>query len=224
MAVARGVRDGDHALGGEEGVQDPRLRGADDLHVEANRLGEAVDALNPREFTLVVGQTQTTGGVPAHVLTGPGLERGVKLVAVGVDLGEVIAARDARALPGGVPGGARGELVLLDQDGVGATFQREVIQEARPHDSTADDHDLRIRFHGSEPSSNKAGTIAWSPRAGQLNSSSRLVEIDPASDSRHAAPPQLLKVFDQRSLARISRARKQRKSSIWRQFRHFGVP
>ena len=176
VAVIGGVCRCDHTLGGEEGVQLTGPRGGDDLHVEANGLGETVDALHPRELALVVGKAHAARGMPAHVLAGLGLQRGVQLVAVGVDLGEVVAARDAGALAGSVPGGARGELVFLDQDGVGAALEGQVVEEARPHDSATDDHDIRTCFHG-RAATEEGRTISRHSREGQLKSSSRLVEF-----------------------------------------------
>jgi len=47
---------------------------------------------------LVVRQPQTAAGMPAHVLTGQRLELRIQLIAIGVDLGEIVAAGDVRAL------------------------------------------------------------------------------------------------------------------------------
>ena len=63
-----------------------------------------------------VAKRMPPDAVPAGGLAGLRLEPRVQVVAVGVDLGQVVVGDEARALAGGVPGGARGQLALLDQD------------------------------------------------------------------------------------------------------------
>jgi hypothetical protein len=50
-------------------------------------------------------------------------------------------------LAGGVPGRARGELRLLDQQAVAPALLGQVIEQADPHDPAADDDDPRLLAH-----------------------------------------------------------------------------
>ncbi len=95
----------------------------------------------------VVRQPQTAARVPADVLTGQRLETGVQLIAVGMDFGEVVAAGDAWALAGGMPGRARGELAFLDQHRIGPALEGQVIEQACAHHAAADDDDSCVCFH-----------------------------------------------------------------------------
>jgi hypothetical protein len=147
MAVVLRPRRRDHPVGRQVRVQALDLVDPDDVHPEADVPRVPEDALQPRELVRVAREPQTAAPVPADVLPGQGLEPGIELIAVGVDLREVVAAGDARALAGGVPGGTGGQLVLLDDDRVGQAFEREVIGEAGTHDAATDDDDLCVCFH-----------------------------------------------------------------------------
>ena len=81
-------------------------------------------------------------GVPADVLTGHFLQPRVQVVAVRMNLGEVVVTDQARALPGRVPGRARRKFAFLDQNRIGATFLCEVVQQPDAHNAAADNNDL----------------------------------------------------------------------------------
>src|SRR3984885_4308874 len=50
---------------------------------------------------------------------------------------------------GGVPGGAGGELTLLDEQHVAPADLRQVVEDARADHAAADDHGSRGSLHGS---------------------------------------------------------------------------
>ena len=53
-----------------------------------------------------------------------------------------------------MPGRARSELALLDQDRVRTpALVGEVVQQADPHGAAADDHDTRVASHDDSPGS-----------------------------------------------------------------------
>ena len=62
-------------------------------------------------------------------------------------LGHVEGAVEMRALARRVPGRARGEFALLDQDDVRPAFERQVVEQAHAHHATADNHHTRMRLH-----------------------------------------------------------------------------
>ena len=124
----------------ELGLQPPPpLGGARELHAAAHVQPDALPALL---FDL--------GVEPDRVL----LERGDACVAV------------HRVEPAGrVPGGAGGELFALEQRGVGAAAQREVIQDAAADDAAADHDDLIPVFHAKALLSRGDGCDGVYPRS-----------------------------------------------------------
>ena len=147
MPVIPGPGGGDHLVGRQEGIQALDLIEPDDLHAKADALRISVYVLEPREFMGIGGEPQPAAGMPAHVLPGERLELGIQLIAVGVDFRQVVAARDARTLARGVPGGSRGQLVFLDQHRVGAPFQSQMVEQACAHHAAADHDDACVGFH-----------------------------------------------------------------------------
>jgi len=147
VAVAGRIGPRNHPVGGHERVDPADLFGADDLHVEADILRIAMDIFHPRKLALVGRQADTARPVPADILAGQFLQPGIEVVAVGVDLGEVIAAGDARALPCGVPRRPRGQLVLFDQQAIGPAQFGQMIEQRGTHDAPADDHDPCACLH-----------------------------------------------------------------------------
>ena len=104
MTIVPSPGGGEHALRVEKRIQAPDLVQADDVHAKADAPRVAQHVFEPVELLGVVGEAQPAARMPARVLTGERLEPWVELVAVGVNLGEVVAAGDARALTGSVPG------------------------------------------------------------------------------------------------------------------------
>ena len=53
--------------------------------------------------------------------------------------------------PGGMPGGAAGELALLEQHDVAPAELGEVVGDARADDAAADDDDFGVAVHRFDP-------------------------------------------------------------------------
>ncbi len=104
MSVVGGMRGRDHMVEGEKRIEAPDLVQPDDFHAETDALREAVHVFEPREFIGIVRQSQPAGWMPADVLPRQRLEAWVQLIAVGMDFRKAVAARNAGALAGGVPG------------------------------------------------------------------------------------------------------------------------
>ncbi len=147
MAVVEGPGGGEHTVRGEKRIQASDLVDTDDVHAEADALRVAQDVFEPGELGGIVGEAQAAARVPARVLAGERLEPWIERVAIGVDLGEVVAAGNAWALAGGVPGRAGGELVFFDQEGVGAALESEMVEQTCAHHPAADDDDACVCFH-----------------------------------------------------------------------------
>ncbi len=149
VAVVERPGAGQHAVRRHERVDPPDLLRADDLHPEADVGGDPLDPLEVVDLELAGGEPDAARRVPAGRLPGLRLEAGVQVVAVGMDLGQVVVGDEARALAGRVPGGAGGQFALLDQDRVRPALQGEAVEQADPHDPPAHDDDACLRSHGA---------------------------------------------------------------------------
>ena len=92
----------------------------------------------------------------ADGLAGLGFEGLVEIDRVFVQLADGVAHVEERQEAGGVPGGAGGQLGLLDQDDVGPAALDEVIKRADADDSAADHHHARMALHG------RPAPLTWS--------------------------------------------------------------
>ena len=73
----------------------------------------------------------------------------IQPVAVALQLHDVPRGREVRAVAGGMPGRARGQLVTLEQHRVAPAHAGQVVQHAAADDAAADHHHARMRFHAS---------------------------------------------------------------------------
>ena len=76
-------------------------------------------------------------------------EPAIQPVAVALQLHDVPGGREVRAVAGGVPGRARGQLVTLEQHRVAPAHAGQVVQHAAADDAATDHHHARMRFHAS---------------------------------------------------------------------------
>ena len=112
-------------------------------------LGEhGVDVAVPVDLVVGAGQPDGSASVPAGRQPGFLLQAGVQRHRLLMDLGHVQVADEVGDQSGRVPGGSRGQLTLLQQDGVGPTLVGQVVQQSDPHGPTADDHAPRLLRHG----------------------------------------------------------------------------
>ena len=89
--------------------------------------------------------------MPAHRMTRELFELGIKFGAIHMDLRHIKRRVEMRALTRRVPGRARGQLALLDQDDIRPALQRQVIQQANAHNATTDNNHSGMRFHLVHP-------------------------------------------------------------------------
>ena len=115
------------------------------LHTQVPALG--VRGLQPVGPLRRVGKHDAAGDVDAAVLARDLFDLLVQLDRVLLQLGDVRVAVERVHATGRVPGGAGGELGALEQDDVGPTVLREVIEDRGPDHAAADDHYLGVRLH-----------------------------------------------------------------------------
>ena len=87
--------------------------------------------------------------MPVDGLTGLGLEPSVQLDRVLEHARRVARRAQLADQSGGVPRGAVGELVLLEQHDVGLAHRGQVVGDAAADDAAADDHDPCLRRHAA---------------------------------------------------------------------------
>src|SRR6185295_1684200 len=96
-------------------------------------------------------EPEAAGPVEAHCLSGLGFEPLVELGAGEMDPGKVQARVEVRRVTGRVPRRAGRELAALQERDVGPAGAREVVEQARTHDTAADDGDSCGLGHGLSP-------------------------------------------------------------------------
>ena len=153
VAVVAGPGAGQHALGGDEGIQLAYLCNINDFHVVADIRSDSAKIAEPVQVLLVECETNAAAAVPGDGLTGQLLQFPVQGHAVFVDLGEVVVAHQVGALPGRVPGRARSQLAFLDQQDIAAPLGRELVQQAHAHDAAAYYDDSGMCLHVVFPQS-----------------------------------------------------------------------
>ena len=121
------------------GFADRNGPGADAEQVCQRLLAPDVD-----EPILAGGDRERALVDPARRLSGLLLELRVEGDGVADEIGEVAGGAQGPHLGGGMPGGAGGQAVALEQDGIGDAGLGEVIQGRASHDATADDDDGRV--------------------------------------------------------------------------------
>ena len=99
----------------------------------------------PVHLVFGVGKTERTAAMPGDGLAGLGFERARIEADIVIDASAEPEARCRMGdLAGGVPGGARGQLGLLQQHDVPPAFMGEVIGNPASHDAAADNNDAGL--------------------------------------------------------------------------------
>ena len=133
---------------------------ADDLVLDTEPIQLGADLTVPEHVLVGDCEPQGTAAVPARRQSGLLLDRRVERDGLLVDLGHVEVTDEIRHETGGMPGRARSELALLDQDRVRTpALVGEVVQQADPHCAAADDHDTRVASHDDSPRFDRAHDI-----------------------------------------------------------------
>ena len=152
VAVERIPQRGDQVVRLHQRVDLDQLVGGEHVVAHALRVGHAGDVAELGEALVAVGQAHRTGDVVAdrevRVLRQLAVEgRGVRL-----HLHHAPAGAVRGHVAGRVPGAAGGELVALQQQGIGAAHLCQVVQRAAAGDATSDDDDSRLLVHVRTPS------------------------------------------------------------------------
>ena len=120
------------------------LGGRDQLHLHAEAAGGGGEALEFGPAVLGGREAEAAGHLPAGGEAGLGFEGLVELDGALQHLGDRGRGAQLADETGGMPGGAGGELALLEQNDVGLVVLGEMIGGRAADDAAADDDDLRV--------------------------------------------------------------------------------
>ncbi len=167
-AVAGDVEAGEQVVGARPREQVGHLPRRDLVDLQPLEPLEGGDPAVLLEPGLVGRRLDQPDRLEAGGLTGLLLEAGVEVAGVEPDRGRGLrGGAEAGHQAGGVPGGAGGEPVALEEDDVGPARVREVVGDRAADDASADDHDAGTLGHlapgrsgGHRPNLLPAGGIA----------------------------------------------------------------
>ena len=145
VAVVWVVEGAGEVVGLEEGIPVPQLLDRTDPHVHALVAAHPHHPLELLHALVGVAEPDRPGDVVVHGVVDFFGEAPVELRRVALHVHDRPARREGRDVAGRVPGRARGELVLLEEEAVRPASLREV-EEARGADRPAPDDD---RPHGA---------------------------------------------------------------------------
>ena len=125
-----------------------------------------------------MGEADRAGDVIVDGIADLRAELGVEPGRMALELDDVPAGREIRAIAGGVPGRARSQFVALDQQRVGPAALGQMIERAGADRAAADDDDAGMGLHRSLYSS--AGNPGARKSVRSASSSSLTTCVDQA--------------------------------------------
>jgi len=146
--------------------------GADHLERHADGVGRAAVLLVLVHALAAGRESQVTGHVEADVLSRLRRQSLVQIDRVLVELADGVAHVEQGQQPGGVPGGAGGQLGALDQRHVRPALPGQVIERAHAYHATSDHQHPNVRLHELIP-----------PQAAQPRRRRSVASAVPAPDS-----------------------------------------
>ena len=155
LAIVRQPRRAEQVVHPQQRPFFPGGFGTDQLHFDAEPFRHGGGAAQLRHSFLRLCDDQAAHLFPADRVAGFLFQTGVKLGAVFIDFGHAIGRAKTPDQTGGVPGGAAGQLVLLEQHDILPAEFRKVISDTAANNATADDDDLG--FFGRSAVHNRSG-------------------------------------------------------------------
>ena len=124
--------------------------GRERLHLQAEAAGHGGAALEFLEACRVGGNRDRAGLAKTGGLAGFHFQPGIQAGGVLRQPCHVVGGAQLADQPGGMPGGAAGELLAFEQHHIGPAPQREVVGHAATYDAPADDDNLGTtwQIHG----------------------------------------------------------------------------
>ena len=141
LAVGRQERGADHVVDLHQRPQRLRLPRRQQLHLQAERVRRRRLPPDLDPALGRAGEPQAAIALPARRLPGLGLQPPVEFDRVAQQLGDVGAGAQLADQPGRMPGRARGQPALLQQQHVGPAELAQMIGHRAADDAATDDDD-----------------------------------------------------------------------------------
>ena len=165
VAVERIPQRTQHLVGVQQRVAPPAFGGIEQLELHAHAARQAQEVRVAIEMILGMRQPEAAGSVMV-------VDRVVRIVGqllverdrVRLQAEHALVGAEIRDLRGRVPGGARGQLVALQEHAVRDALLRQVVERGAAADAASDHDDLGLRLH--DPSCTRLpGTVAFAALA-----------------------------------------------------------
>ncbi len=160
VAAVRAPQRADEMTRINEGIERPRLLERDHPRLHPEVAGARADELQAVELAGRRREHQAAVRVQPAGLARDGLDLAIQIDGVLLQPRDVGLAVEGVHAAGRVPGRAGGELALLEQQQVGPADLRQVVEHARAHYPTTDDHGSRRTLHEDSP--DRTATVASS--------------------------------------------------------------
>ena len=147
IAVLRVLDRADQALGVHIRPFCRDLAGLHPGHVDPDRLCDAHIVFVLVGAVGLARQAHIRDDAEADILAGLLLKRLVEAHRVFVNLAHRVAHVEERQEPRRMPGGARGQLLALQEDAIRPAFFRQMIKGRDADDAAAHNHNPRMRLH-----------------------------------------------------------------------------
>ena len=177
VAVIGVVQSPAEVVSFQEGVARAHLIRPQDVQVHALIATHARDALKLAQPLGAVPQPDRAGDMVVHRVVDGVAKAPIKLRRIALHVHDRPAGGKGRHIACRMPGGPCGQLVLLQQDGIGPSGFRQMIQRRCPHRAAANDHNPRAcrKFRHAPSPLFRRRSIGWAQ--GAFNSPSSVLLI-----------------------------------------------
>ena len=214
VAVGRVEERADEVLGADERPALADLLRGQPLEGDADGLGGRgveLELVHPRPG---LRHAQVADDREAGVEAGLGLERLVELHRVVVDVAGRVAHVEERQQAGGVPGRAGGQLVALEEHGVGPAGLRQMVGDRGADRAAADHHRPRMASHRRPPSDADGQCLAEAAPAQAGRADARRADCDAGTRGRDARFRHAACRFRRRPISRRPKERRHEDARI----------
>jgi hypothetical protein len=143
LAILGQVHGADDVIDGHQRPEPVCLLGREHVHLEAEAAGHRCTARQLLHPLLVRREGEGADLEEAGCLSRLLLEGRVELRRISREAGEVVRCPELADEARGMPGSARCQLLAFEQEHVRASAQGQVVRDAAPDDTAADNDDLR---------------------------------------------------------------------------------
>ena len=130
----------------EEGITLLQVGDGDHRDIEALVPAHADNPFELHHPVARMGKAQRPGDMIVHRIVDPLTQVAIQLRRIALHVHDRPACREGRHIAGGVPGRARGQLVLFQQHAIGPALERQMVEAGSADGAAADDDDTRCRW------------------------------------------------------------------------------